>query len=331
MRLGLVLMIAASSFAPGSATARCPTALDRTALMDEAFRSYVFGRVWETVNDAYIYTEFGGVNWASEEARFRQTVLAAPSNEAFYLEIDNMILALNDDHSVYLSPWDSCAEDNYSDGTEDELTAYTDYLPSVNRHAAHPGLMLIDLPSFDSFEVPDVLESELRASFREGAVDAVVIDLRHNYGGYLEAAYDVLGQFVTGKLGVQFDKNGDHTVSQRRGLYYNRLAGVPLVILVDNETHSAAEIVAGVLQAERGATVVGVTPSAGNTEMLLPFDYIDGSRLWLAIGGFKLRDGTDMEGRGVVPDVVVAAGSDSELLGALEHFGLSAHTEALAD
>lgn len=301
--------------------------------MDESFRGYLFSRVWDTVNEAYIYREFGGLDWQDTEARYRESILNVTSNEDFYLTVDEMILELNDDHSIYLSPWDSCAEDYVSydeepfndEGTD--LAAYR-YLPSVKRLEAQPGVMYIDLPTFDAFEVPQVLEKELRASLRQGEVDAIILDLRHNYGGYLEAAYDVLGQFVKGKLGIQFDAYGDHTVSRRRGLYYNRLADVPMIVLVDRETHSAAEIVAGVLQAERGATVIGATHSAGNTEMLLPYDFIDGSRLWLAVGGFKLRDGTNMEGVGVVPDVLVDAGEDSEFLGALEHLGVSGYIDA---
>jgi C-terminal processing protease CtpA/Prc len=84
------------------------------------------------------------------------------------------------------------------------------------------------------------------------------------------------------------------------------LRGLPLVVLVDSATASYAEVLAAVLQDEASATVVGV-PSSGNTETIYAYTLFDGSRLWLAQERFELRDGRDLEGVGVVPDVTVAA------------------------
>jgi len=56
--------------------------------------------------------------------------------------------------------------------------------------------------------------------------------------------------------------------------------------------------------------VIGATASAGNTEIVMPFDFRDGSRLWLAVSSFRLRDGTNLEGRGVIPDILIYAEED---------------------
>lgn len=74
-------------------------------------------------------------------------------------------------------------------------------------------------------------------------------------------------------------------------------------MLVDDGTVSYAEVLAGSLQARNRAQVVGVA-SLGNTETIYPYDFEDGSRAWIAQEGFKLPNGVNLEGRGVIPDKV---------------------------
>jgi C-terminal processing protease CtpA/Prc len=85
-----------------------------------------------------------------------------------------------------------------------------------------------------------------------------------------------------------------------------QLEGVPVAVLIGEDTVSAAEMFAGGMQALGRARVVGV-PSAGNTENLIGHQLSDGSRLWLAELVFRLPDGTLIEGRGVQPDRLVEA------------------------
>lgn len=271
--------------------------------MNPAYRLFVFERVWATVDREYIYEGFGGVDWDAAHSKYRRAALSVDDNAEFYKLLDDMILDLRDQHSVYLAPWDSCEEDSFHAG--ERINDVPNYLPIVSRLEDYPEVLYIDIPSFDSNKVPEVLEEQLELALAKGEVSSVVLDMRHNYGGYLSSAFKVLGQFTSGKLGYKYDKRGQYPVVQRKGSFYTELEHLPIVVLVDSRTHSAAEITAGVLQAERGALVVGETPSAGNTEMLLPFDYRDGSRLWLAVGGFTLKSGHNFESVGVVPDVMV--------------------------
>ena len=73
------------------------------------------------------------------------------------------------------------------------------------------------------------------------------------------------------------------------------------MVLVDRDTKSYAEVFAAVLQAQGRAQVVGVN-TAGNTETIYAYDFDDRSRLWVAQEGFRLPDGSSLEGRGVIPD-----------------------------
>ena len=82
------------------------------------------------------------------------------------------------------------------------------------------------------------------------------------------------------------------------------LDGVPIVVLVGDQTVSAAEMFAAGIRVRGRARIVGV-PSAGNTENLLAHDLPDGSRLWLAEYAYYLPDGSLLEGQGVQPDRTV--------------------------
>ena len=303
MRHSLRYLIVVLSLASSFAVAQC-SKISPDELMNPAYRLFVFERLWITVDREYIYDGFGGVNWDEAHKEYRKAALSVNDNAEFYDLLADMVAELRDDHSSYLAPWESCEEDSFHAG--ELVDVVPNYLPIVSRLEDYPDVLHIDIPSFDSAQVPDVLEEQLDLALEEdNEVSAIVIDMRHNYGGYLSSAFKVLGQFTSGKLGYQYVKRGQYPVVQRKGSHYSELEDVPIVVLLDNHTHSAAEITAGILQAERGALVVGETPSAGNTEMLLPFDYRDGSRLWLAVGGFTLENGHNFESVGVIPDVTV--------------------------
>jgi len=82
---------------------------------------------------------------------------------------------------------------------------------------------------------------------------------------------------------------------------------IPLVILVGNGTASFGEVFAGILQSKGRAQVVGMI-TEGNVEVLLPHEYSDGSRAWIAENTFELPNGKqNWEDAGIIPDVIVNA------------------------
>lgn len=161
-----------------------------------------------------------------------------------------------------------------------------------------------------------------------GKLNGLILDLRGNRGGWGHVMDGILGHFVRGQVGLFFDRK------QVRPLVISAPAGPDLrglrerlVVLVDEDTASYAEVIAAVLQHEAGATVVGV-PSSGNTETIYAHALADGSRLWLAQEGFRLQDGLNLEGRGVEPNYVVdidwkrfSEDDDPQLLEALRLLG----------
>jgi len=129
----------------------------------------------------------------------------------------------------------------------------------------------------------------------------LIVDLRSNPGGWRSVLTGLLGHFVRGEVGRFISRKGDAPLLIEPGARPD-LRGVPLVVLIDRNTASYAELMAGVLQREAGATVIG-EPSAGNTETIYSYELTGGARLWVAQEGFALRDGADLEGEGVRPDL----------------------------
>ncbi len=186
----------------------------------------------------------------------------------------------------------------------------------------------VSIPTLWVHDMGEQVSGALTDLVAGGPLRGLIIDLRSNRGGWGEVLSGILSHFVRGQVGVFFGR--DYV----RPLVVNLPAGpdmrnlsAGLVVLVDEETASYAEVLAAVLQAEAGAIVVGAR-SAGNTETIYAHALRDGSRLWLAQEGFRLRDGADLEGRGVIPDVLLevdwtrySEDDDPQLLEALRLLG----------
>src|SRR5699024_4045823 len=134
-------------------------------------------------------------------------------------------------------------------------------------------------PDLASDGVNRGLRGAVRALEAEGAT-TLLLDLRANPGGRLITMMEVAGAFTSGFLWRTI-------TSWTLPLPYPAIGPVitelPLVVLIDGRVNSAAEGLAGALQASGRAQVVGQR-SAGNVEALLPFCLRDGSQAWIASG-----------------------------------------------
>jgi len=149
-------------------------------------------------------------------------------------------------------------------------------------------------------DMHEQVATALQRLMAERPLRGVILDLRSNPGGWRDVLSGLLGHFVTGDVGAFISRKGATplVVTARNP----DLRGLPLVILVDRGTASYAELLAAVLQQEAQATVIG-RPSAGNTETIYAYEITGGARLWVAQEVFRLNDGSDLEGKGVQPDI----------------------------
>ena len=132
----------------------------------------------------------------------------------------------------------------------------------------------------------------------------VVLDLRGDPGGLLTEAVDVASAFLDGGPVVSLQRRGAATTVLDAGRSGNTT--VPLVVLVDSSTASAAEVVTAALQDRNRAVVVG-TRTFGKGSVQEPTRLSDGSAIELTVGRYLTPDGTSIDGVGIEPDVVVPA------------------------
>jgi carboxyl-terminal processing protease len=134
----------------------------------------------------------------------------------------------------------------------------------------------------------------------------IVLDLRNNPGGLLSEAVETASAFLANGPVVSFVRRG----SAPRVM--NALGGgntaIPLVVLVDGGTASAAEIVTGALQ-DRGRAVVVGSQTFGKGSVQAPNQLSDGSALELTIGHYLTPSGRSLDGVGITPDVLIPAGT----------------------
>ena len=149
----------------------------------------------------------------------------------------------------------------------------------------------------------DQVRDEIDAFVDEG-VKGVVLDLRDNGGGLFSEAVDVASAFIEdGEIVTYKQRSEDDVVYDAEGEAFE---GLPLVVLVNEGTASASEIVAGALQDRDRAMVIGTTTyGKGSVQEVLPLQ--DSSALKLTIARYFTPGGHDISGHGIEPDVVVDA------------------------
>ena len=148
---------------------------------------------------------------------------------------------------------------------------------------------------------PD-LRAALKDVIDEGA-SGIVLDLRNNPGGLLDAAVDVASQFLAQGTVVDVeDSEGKHSsLAVKRGGIATHL---PLIVLVNEGSASASEIVAGALQDYGRAKLAGnQTFGKGSVQLIRNLD--DGSAVHLTTARWFTPFGKPIEGVGLTPDFVL--------------------------
>ena len=156
---------------------------------------------------------------------------------------------------------------------------------------------------------------EALANFQSSDVDRVVLDLRNNSGGLLNAGVGVASLFLLEGQTVLRQERRDHPEREFLASAKSRDTKSPLVVLVNDGTASAAEIVAGALQAHSRAVLVG-EQTFGKGSMQELHRLSDDSTLRVTSGVWITPAGVNLAGTGLMPDIIVenAAG----LIGGVE-------------
>lgn len=249
----------------------------------------------------------------------------SPADQAG-LEPEDLILAVDDTVVTPDTPIDEVVQKIRGDRGEEvrltvaragdseprEVTIVRDtiHVQSVESEVKEGNVGYINIKSFGG---------ETTAQFRQAArelasrdVQSVVIDVRNNPGGFLQTAVDIAGNFLSpGTLVVtEKGKDGQNSAPYRTS-GQPVLQGMPVVVLVNGGSASASEILAGALQEQIDATILGSdTFGKGSVQELITFD--DGSSLRVTIAKWYTPNDRSIEDEGIAPDIAVEDDRETE-------------------
>jgi carboxyl-terminal processing protease len=148
----------------------------------------------------------------------------------------------------------------------------------------------------------DQLRGALNKSKHEGA-KSIILDLRDDPGGYLQEAINVASEFVgKGNVLLEQDSTGQRTPQPVNGHPLDTT--IPIVVLTNNNTASAAEIVSGALKDNHRAIIMGAK-TFGTGTVLEEFDLSDGSAILLGTSEWLTPNGQFLRDKGIQPNIVV--------------------------
>lgn len=175
-------------------------------------------------------------------------------------------------------------------------------VPSVTHEALAPGIGYLAIRRFQEATASDTAVA-LAALDRQKAARVIIIDLRTDSGGLLDQAIAIADHFLD--QGVIVTIRGRTDAVETHAAHAGGAAtAARLLILVNAETASAAEILAGALQDHGRAQVVGMR-TYGKGAIQTYFDLIDGSGLKLTTHRYVTPAGHEVEGHGITPDIEV--------------------------
>lgn len=180
---------------------------------------------------------------------------------------------------------------------------------SVKSRLLEPGYGYLRISSFQARTTEDLLKAvaKMKAEAEED-LNGVVLDLRNNPGGVLNAAVGVSDAFLDEGLIVYTKGRIDNSKLEFKAGPDDILDGAPLVVLVNGGSASASEIVAGALQDQGRAIIMGgKTFGKGSVQTIVPVD--ESTALKLTTARYYTPLGRSIQAQGIEPDIELARGS----------------------
>ncbi|MFZ3193165.1 MAG: S41 family peptidase [Moraxellaceae bacterium] len=164
------------------------------------------------------------------------------------------------------------------------------------------GIVILSMRAFQAHTGQQILDV-LEPLEQRGALRGLILDVRDNPGGLLSSAVEVADYFLAG--GVIVSTQGRGEPEQRyQAVSQQRFANVPMMVLINRYSASAAEVLAGALQDHGRATIVGQTSyGKGSVQKLWPIE--GGRAVKLTVSRYFTPKGRMIEGLGIVPDVLL--------------------------
>ena len=301
---------------------------------DEEFRDGVYKGLLSALNDPYseyytaeelasmmeqsegIYYGIGAyvsLDSATGLPKISGVIKNSPAEEA-ELRANDLIYEVDGKSTYGMSLTEAVAMIKGPEGTDVQLTLIregeSDYLeltltrqrvesPTVEFSMEEDDMAYIQVTEFDDVTVDQFAEALAMA--RGSGAKGIILDLRGNPGGNLSTVVEMCQMILPeGMIVYTEDKNGRREEYESDG---SRELELPLVVLVDMNSASAAEIMAGAIKDYGIGTLVGTTTfGKGIVQQIMPFR--DGSAVKLTISAYYTPSGKNIHGTGIEPDVV---------------------------
>ena len=177
---------------------------------------------------------------------------------------------------------------------------------SIRYRIIEPGYGYMRIATFSQDTSEEVKNAMIRMH-EENDLKGVVMDLRNNPGGVLQASVGVVNSFLDDGLIVYTEGRVDNGDLRFEASNEDVSQGVPLVVLINSGSASASEIVAGALQDHQRAIIMG-TPSfgKGSVQTVLPLTNDRAIKLTTAL--YFTPSGRSIQAKGITPDIIVDRG-----------------------
>jgi carboxyl-terminal processing protease len=163
-----------------------------------------------------------------------------------------------------------------------------------------------------SAQANDDMRTAVRAA-QAGGATAIILDLRNNPGGYVDQLMSVAGQFLPTDSTVLIEETRDKTRTPYTTDDTPLVPDLPMVVLINSNSASAAEILSASLQYAKRAYLIG-EPTFGTATVLRPFDLDAGAQIRLGTTQWLTPSGDVVRGVGIKPDEIIVLANLSDTL-----------------
>ena len=189
---------------------------------------------------------------------------------------------------------------------EFSITRATISNPSVELEISDK-VAILTISRFDS--ETGALAKKYAQEIKQKGISKVILDLRGNSGGYVTAAQSVASLWLEKNKLIVVEKKGSKTIDEIRSTGENILGGTETIVLADQGSASASEIVVGALKDNKVAKIYGKT-TYGKGSVQEPIDINGGSLLKVTIAKWYTPSGKNIDKEGIVPDKKIELTTD---------------------
>ena len=249
---------------------------------------------------------------------------ATPADKAG-LKAKDMIIKIDGEPTQNMNPMDAIKKLRGAEGSkvilaihrkgweelkDFTLTRATIPLHSVKEAFLEPGLAYIRITNFQSQSTKEVQDA-LQKLQAQHPINGLILDLRNNPGGLLDQAVSITDIFLDGGL-VVYTKGRVREQNMTFQAHSNGGKNLfPLVVLVNEGSASASEIVTGAIQDHKRGIIVGTkTFGKGSVQTIIPLP--EGAGLRMTTARYYTPNGRSIQATGITPDVEVPAAGDEK-------------------